>query len=132
MILASDSGVEGLMAVLLGLGFMWLILMAVAIVTVVGTAKMFMKMGHPWWKAIIPFYNNYLLCQAVFGNGWLFLLTAIPYVGSVVALYYEWKLCKAFGKDTGFCVLSLFFPFVTRLILGFGDAKFAPQTTQTM
>ena len=62
--------------------------------------------------------------KLVFGNGWLFLLNLIPFVGYVLPCVVEFKLAKAFGKGTGFAILSLFFSPITRMILAFGDSEY--------
>ena len=119
-----STSMEGLEA-LAGLGIgLYVVLLVLCVVLLVALAKIFSKAGIAGWKVIVPFYNNYLLSKLVFGNGWLFLLTLIPFVGYVMPFVLEWKLAKVFGKGTGFAVLSLFFSPITRLILGFGSDQY--------
>ena len=120
----SLSSLEGL-EVLAGLGLgLYIAMLALCVVILIASAKIFSKAGIAGWKVIIPFYSNYLQYKLVFGNGWLFLLNLIPFVGYVMPCVLEWKLAKVFGKGTGFALLSLFFSPITRMILGFGDSEY--------
>lgn len=120
----SLSSLEGL-EVLAGLGVgLYLAMLALCVVILIASAKIFSKAGIAGWKVIVPFYSNYLQYKLVFGNGWLFLLNLIPFVGYVMPCVLEWKLAKVFGKGTGFALLSLFFSPITRMILGFGDSEY--------
>ena len=122
--ISGASSFEGLEA-LLGLGVgLYLVMLALCVVILIASAKIFSKAGIAGWKVIVPFYSNYLQYKLVFGNGWLFLLNLIPFVGYVMPIVLEVKLAKVFGKGTGFAILSVFFSPITRLILGFGDAEY--------
>ena len=68
--------------------------LAVAIVTIIGMWKLFEKAGYDGWKAIIPFYNSYILTEISGQNGWMFLLMFVPGVG-------------AFQSSTVFSVLAM-------------------------
>ena len=95
---------------------------------IAGVWKMFEKAGEGGWKSFIPIYNMYILYKIAWGNGWLFLLCFIPVVNIVVSLIFMWKLNAAFGKGVGFFILTLFFPYIAYLILGFGsDDYIGPQ-----
>lgn len=122
--LDSLSGAESLEAMLPVLLVTYFIALVVAIVCLIAAAKLFSKAGIAGWKVLIPIYNGYLLYKLVFGNGWLFLLNLIPFVGYVLPCVVEFKLAKAFGKGTGFAILSLFFSPITRMILAFGDSEY--------
>lgn len=114
-----------LMEMIAGFGIgLYLVMLVLCIVCLIAAAKIFSKAGIAGWKVIVPFYSNYLQYKLVFGNGWLFLLNLIPFVGYVMPFVLEWKLAKVFGKGSGFALLSLFFSPITRLILGFGDAEY--------
>lgn len=120
-----ESGLDGMEKFLTGIGLgVYLVMLAVCIVCLIAMARIFRKAGIAGWKVLIPFYSNYLQYKLVFGNGWLFLLTAIPVVGYIVQYVLEWNLAKAFGKGTGFAVLSLFFSPITRMIIGFGSSEY--------
>lgn len=123
-----------------------LIQVVIILLNIIGLFKIYQKMGKPGWKGIIPFYNmyglydelwdkkyfwGYLLAQAVMLNpsspsGLLFsvadLVLAVAMIVVVMKLYI--KLAKAFGKGTGFGVLTFFFAPICLAILGFGSAEY--------
>ena len=43
---------------------------------------------------------------------------------SVIDLYQKINLMKGFNKSTGFTVAMIIVPFITYLVLGFGDSKY--------
>ena len=123
-----------------------LIQVVIILLNIIGLFKIYQKMGKPGWKGIIPFYNmyglydelwdkkyfwGYLLAQAVMLNpsspsGLLFsvadLVLSVAMLVVVMKLYI--KLAKAFGKGTGFGVLTFFFAPICLAVLGFGSAEY--------
>ena len=105
-----------------------LIYTAIVVFSVGWSWIIFVKAGIEGWKCLIPFYSSYCLTKIVFGNGWLFLITLIPIVGSIFDLVRFWKLAKVFGGGIGMCLLMLFIPIIGYGILAFGDAEYtAPE-----
>ncbi len=102
----------------------YIIILAVAIVTLVGLWKMFTKAGKPGWACIIPFYSQYCQFEMAWGNGWLFLLMFVPCVNFVVMIMMWLKMAKAFGQGTGFGLGLFFLNPIFVLILGFGSAQY--------
>jgi len=94
------------------------------ILLIIAWWKLFQKAGIPGWHSIIPFLNTYDMFKMSWGNGWLFLLLLIPFVGGIVALITQWKLGAAFGKGVGFRLGLIFLPNIFLLILGFGSAQY--------
>lgn len=92
--------------------------------TVAALWKIFQKMGHEGWKGIIPYYNLYILFQELYGNGWRFLLMAIPIYNIYVYIKLFVDLAHAFHKSTGFGVGAAFFPEIYLCILAFGSSSF--------
>lgn len=114
-----------------GLGFLvgvlatyFIVIMAIAVIALIGMWKMYSKAGEPGWAAIVPFYNIYVLFKISWGNGWYFLLTLIPFVNIVIVIITYIKLAKAFGKDGLFAVGLVFLAPIFMLILGFGSAEY--------
>lgn len=108
-----------------GLGFMFLMWLAIWVLAIVALWKVFEKAGYEGWKSIIPFYNAYILFEIAGMNGWMFLLMFIPFVNFVVAIYLALEVAKAFGKSAMFAIFGLvIFSFIGYLMLGFGDAKY--------
>ena len=123
-----------------------LIQVVIILLNIIGLFKIYQKMGKPGWKGLIPFYNmyglydelwdkkyfwGYLLAQAVMLNpsspsGLLFsvadLVLSVAMIVVVMKLYI--KLAKAFGKGTGFGVLTFFFAPICLAVLGFGSAEY--------
>ena len=101
-----------------------LVVLAIAIVVLVGLWKVFEKAGKPGWGAIVPFYNCYCLFEMTFGTGWLFLLLFVPCVGQIMTIIMWVKLAMVFDKGVGFGIGILFLPFIFVPMLGFGDAQY--------
>lgn len=103
-------------------------ILAVIVITLIGYWKIFEKAGYEGWKAIIPFYNLYILYKLTWGQGWMFLLMLVPGVNVIIGLVTLYKLAEAFGKGVGFFFgLWLINP-VFILILGFGQDKYVGST----
>ena len=100
------------------------IFLVVYALLIVAWWKIFTKAGEAGWKSIVPFLNLYVLFKISWGNGWLFLLTLIPFLGAIVYLIMSWKLVKAFGYGIGMFILDFFFPNIAALILGFGGCTY--------
>lgn len=106
-------------------GMMMLPVLIVAVVTIIGMWKVFEKAGVAGWKAIIPFYNSYLLTEISGQNGWLFLLIFVPGVGSLIwSILVSLKMAPAFGKETGFAIGLILLAPIFYCILGFGSAQY--------
>lgn len=100
------------------------ILLAIAVLSIIALWKIFVKAGEEGWKAIIPFYNSYILYKLTWGNGFFFLLSLIPCVGFVFGIITSVKLAKAFGKSTAFAVGLIFLGPIFQLILGFDSSEY--------
>jgi hypothetical protein len=114
----TDSAV--LTAVLVG----GLISLAISVVVIVATWRVYTKAGKPGWAAIVPFYNVYVLLKIVGRPGWWLLLYLVPIVDIVIAVVVCVDLAKAFGKSGGFAVLLFLLPFIGFPLLAFGDATY--------
>lgn len=132
----------GIVAGILGfLGIFFLIIIAVAVLMIIAQFKVFKKGGEEGWKAIIPIYNQYTLCQIVGLNpNWIWiilvlgLLSAVPLVGlvsTVASIYFTVLLnvsvARSFGKDTGFAIGLILVPVIFWPILAFGSSEFVGQ-----
>lgn len=85
----------------------------------------FTKAGEPGWKALVPFYNTYILIKISGKPGYWFALIFVPLVNLVIMVMTYVSLAKKFGKSgafaAGLILLSpIFFP-----ILAFGSATYA-------
>lgn len=105
------------------MGFV-IIAIAVGILQIIATWKLYRKAGEKGWAAIVPFYNLYVMVKIAWGNGWLFLLYLVPMGNIVFAIGTCVKLARAFGKGGGYAVGLIFLPYVFLSILGFGQAEY--------
>lgn len=98
----------------------------ITILVIVGYWRMFEKAGYEGWKALIPFYNTYIMYEMAFGKGkgWMFLLLLIPCVNAVISIIMQFRMAAAFGKGAGYGLGLVFLPAIFVLILGFGDARY--------
>ena len=74
------------------------------IAAIVGLWMMFTKMNEDGWKAIIPFYNQYKLCEKTMGDPWYWVrlfVIIIPVVGWVAYLYFKYQIGKAVARSFG-------------------------------
>lgn len=111
----------------------------IAILQVIGLWKILKKANQPGWGALIPVYNQYLLCKIVGISPWWILilclspiLVFIPIIGSLAniaaAIYFtillNVSLARSFGKEDGFAVGLILLAPIFYLILGLGDSKY--------
>lgn len=101
------------------------ICIAAAVISLIGQWKVFVKMHHKGWEALIGGHNIYVMLEASGLNPVLFFLSFIPVVGQLILLFWSTNaLAKSFGKSTaygiGLALLGvIFFP-----MLGFGNAQY--------
>lgn len=96
----------------------------VSILVLVSFWKIFKKAGKKGWEAIVPIYNTIVLLEITNLPTWYVVLFFIPFANiyAIVKVYIE--LAKKFGKDTGFGVLTLFFPVICLPILAFSKCSY--------
>ena len=106
-----------------GTGYIVFMLL-ICVVAIVAVWKIFTKAGKPGWASIVPLYNLYKMFEIAGFNGWMFLLTCIPFVNFVMMILLYINLAKAFGKSGGFAAgLILLIP-IFMLMLAFGSAEY--------
>ena len=131
-----------------------LITLACVVLCIVGAWKIFVKMGEPGWKAIIPIYNVYILFRHVwetkmfwiylaasvlagilgssgtegetFGRFGVIISGALGIVVFVIVIMLTYKFAKAFGHGVGYTIGMILVPFIFTLILGFGSSQYRP------
>lgn len=118
---ASDS--SGLEALLGGSVFITVAL-AILVLSIVATWKIFVKAGKPGWAALIPFYNIYMLVKISGHPGWWVLLYFVPIVNFVISVIVSIDLGRKFGKDPIFSVVLLWLLGIGLLILAFDSSKY--------
>lgn len=112
---------------------------AVYVLYVVGLWKVFKKAGEDGWKALIPFYNTYVLIKIVGLSWWWFLLAVAPtlvgLVSGTATLVSLGSICQILAnvciaknlsmkmhKDTATIVLLVLFPVIMYPVLGLGSS----------
>ena len=93
------------------------------ILEIIGLWMVFVKAGERGWKAIIPFWNLYILCKITGRPAWWVILAIIPIVNLawiVFSLLISLDLARDFGKGGGFGVGLWLLGFIFYPILGFG------------
>lgn len=139
---ASDisAGSAAAVAILLALISLALISLLIIVIKTLPLCFIFKKAGIPAWKAIVPFYNTYLLYQIAWKTDifWISLTLSIvgyvPFFGffasiasivfSIILYVY---LAKVFKKGGGFAVGLIFLPLIFRYILAFDKSKYHPK-----
>lgn len=118
------------------------------ILLVIGLWKVFEKAGEEGWKALIPFYNLYILFKisnvaplflvqilcagAAAVAYWLAHLIFLFYpigwmlsLGTVFISFYMWySLSRAFGHGLGFTLGLCFLNPIFIMILGYGGSRY--------
>ena len=124
-VVVTTNGNENTGALLIFSGFYIFLYLLVAILMIAALWKVFSKAGEAGWKAIIPFYNIYILLKIVGRPGWWLILYIIPLVQIVISLVVAIDLAKSFGKSDVFGVVGLWlFSIIGYLMLGFGSAEY--------
>ena len=100
-----------------------LISLAILVITLVAMWKIFVKMGEPGWKGLIPIYNVFKIYEISGRSGWLVLLFLIPCINLVAAWLLADSLGDIFGKSFGYKVGLFLIPGIMHLILGFGSSQ---------
>lgn len=106
-----------------------IVILAVFVFSVIVYWKIFTKAGEDGWKSMIPIYNSYTLYKITYGNGWLFLLTLIPYLGFFIGLKQKFDLAKVYGKGIGFGIGIFFLGIIFLPILAFGSSEYQEETS---
>jgi hypothetical protein len=127
-LLAFNDGVEGLGVALGFLGIYLLIMTVCCLFYAIVTWKIFVKMGEPGWKCLIPFYSNYIMCKHTWGQGIWFLAWFIPGIGSIPMLITYFLVFKGFGWSTGKSIVGVLLSAITLPIVAFNGDTFTDQT----
>ncbi len=127
----------GLAAFVIVIFFVTMIIaLAAIIMQVVGQWKLFTKAKEEGWKAIIPVYNQVVMCRLVGVSPWWILivvclgvLSAIPVIGILISLVYSASIIyfivilsvsivRSYGKEDIWALGLIFLTPIFYLILG--------------
>lgn len=124
-----------------------ILIIAWYVLVVAGLWKMFEKAHEAGWKAIIPFYNIYVLCKIAWKPSmfwWyfacqilsgllmfvgtnqvvVFMSTAFEIVAAIMVAVICYNISLAYGHGFGYFIGLYFLPFLFVLIIGFGGSKY--------
>ena len=111
-----------------GMGWGGWVAIAICILSIVGTWKVFTKAGRPGWASIIPIYNLFVLVDMA-GKPWWWALVIllVPIVGvPIMLIIASIALAERFGKGTLYGVGIAFLGFIFLALLGFDDSTYSP------
>lgn len=90
-----------------------------------GWLRVFPKAGQPWWAALIPFYNAYVLVVGVARLSILwYVLVFVPVIQIIAAILINLEVARRFGKSELFGLGLSLLGFVFYPLLGFGSDRY--------
>ncbi|WP_310392918.1 DUF5684 domain-containing protein [Hymenobacter sp.] len=105
-----------------GIGFFFLIELAIIALVVAGLWKLFVKAGKPGWAAIIPIYNTIVMQDIVGREGWKIILLFIPLVNIYFIITLYVSFAKSYGKTgIGNYLAIIFLGIIFIPLWGFSD-----------
>lgn len=132
------------LAVLLGasvaiMAFVLIVGLIFLVVYLIGLSKLFKKANIAGWKAIVPFYNTYLLIEMAGLNWWYFLIKISGSICSIIGLsgvdvlcnllsmavnfFIFYNIAKKMNRNPiGFAVASIFVSPIVIMILGYSSS----------
>lgn len=123
--LAETSMIAGI------LGFIsayMVVIIALVVLSIVATWKIYSKAGKPGWASLVPIYNLVVKFQIVGLNPWLLCIMLIPFVGGIAGIVFgimvPFRLAKSYGKDIGWGFGLWLLPSIFQLILAFGKSEY--------
>ncbi len=103
---------------------MWIVYVAVAVLTIAAMWKVFVKAGQPGWAAIIPIYDWYIMLKIAGKPAWWLVLLFVPLANIVMMIITYLEIARRFGRSDAFAIGLIFLPFIFFPIIGFGDAAY--------
>ena len=104
-----------------------IIWLALAILMIVATWKVFVKAGRPGWAVLIPFYNTYVFLKIAGKPGWWLILFFVPLLNLIIGIIATVAFAQKFGKGGGFTVGLILLPIIFMPILAFGEAQYVSE-----
>lgn len=130
----SDFGTGTILGIIFGIGITaWIICIAIAILQIIATWKIFKKSGYEGWETLIPGHNEFVLFKMVGINPAWVLLEIFFTPSAIVFLFWKnIELAHSFAKSTAFGIGLALLPVIFYPILGFGkDQYVGPSANKT-
>ncbi len=112
--------------------FYYIFAIALSVLSIIATWKLFTKAGEAGWKSIIPVYNGMVLFKIIYGKPGKYFMVLIPVFGEILAIASMVRLGQVYGKGVGFRLGLIFLSPVFLLILGFGDSQYIGPVDSTL
>lgn len=123
--LAETSMIAGIFGVI---SSYMVVVIALLVLTIVASWKIYTKAGKAGWASLIPIYNTVVMFQIVGLNPWLLCILLVPFVGWIAGIVFvimvPFRLAKSFGKDIGWGFGLWLLPNIFQLILAFGSSEY--------
>lgn len=113
-----------------GFGIFMFFIIALIVLMVISTWRIFEKAGKPGWASIVPIYRTMIMIEIVGKPSIWILWCLLPCSSIVFGVWILNLLNKSFGKDEAFTIGMLFLPFIFWPMLGFGSAKYLGPSAQ--
>lgn len=104
--------------------FFILLNIALLVLMLVATWKVFTKANQPGIASIVPIWNIIVYCKIAGVNLWLILALFIPGVNILVGAYVSYKFFTAYVSG-GLAVLGIFLPIIVIPYIAFGDVYYS-------
>ena len=100
-----------------------IVVLALIVIRIVYTAKLFEKAGEKWWYALIPIYYNWVMMKIGMNKAHpLFLLLyLIPYVNVIFTMIVEFIFIRAYKVSIPMTILYLIIPPIIGLLVAFSN-----------
>jgi len=121
---SNDAASGGMIGVIVVISLVWLVISLAAL------WKIFVKMGEPGWKGIIPIYSQYIIFTRAGKPAWWVVLLFVPCINYVALWFLADSLGDLFGKGTGYKIALFLLSPIMYLVLGFGDSRYVGPAQQ--
>lgn len=123
--------IAGGMFLLYGVGF--ILVIGIFVFMMVTQCLVYKKIGLPWWSALVPGYNIYVLLEELNMDKTITIVTVIcmfiPGVSMVATVFIfmaHYKLIKRMGFSEGMFILDILLTPVMWGIMALGKCKYDP------
>ncbi len=100
--------------------------LAMIVLIVAATWKIFTKARQPGWTSLVPIVNLYVMLKIAQKPQWWLILMFVPIANLIVPALVIVAIAENFGKDSAFGIGMLLLPMVFMPILAFSNAEYLP------